>query len=214
MLSCFRFLPVAALTAAVLMIFLYAPTEATMGEVQRIVYLHVSVAWCGLAGSVALGAFGLAYLRRRRLAWDQWSQAAGEVSWLCVSITLITGSIWAHEAWGVWWTWEPRLTSLLILWLIYTGLFLVRSGTDDPHARARRSALLSMLAVSDIPLVTMATRWFRGVHPVSPEMDGRMQLVLLVTVLSFTVFFAACVLQRRRQLGLLERVTNLEASAF
>jgi heme exporter protein C len=209
-----RLLLLGPLAAVLVMIFLYAPTEETMGEVQRILYLHVPAAWCGLLGAVALGVFGVAYLCRRNLAWDQWSQAAGEVSWLCVTVTLITGSIWAHDAWGVWWTWEPRLTSLLVLWLIYVGMFLVRAGTNDPHARARRGAALSLLAAADIPLVTMATRWFRGVHPVSPEMDSRMLLVLLVAVLSFTVFFTACVVQRRRQLGLTERLAAVEGRGF
>ena len=200
----------ALLSTAIWMALLYAPTEDTMGEVQRILYLHVPSAWCGLIGSVATGAFGLAYLRRRNLAWDRWSQSAAEVSFLCVTITLMTGSIWAHRAWGVWWTWEPRLTSLLVLWLIYAGMFLIRSEMDNPHARARVGAVLSVLALADIPMVSMATRWFRGVHPVSPELDGRMRLVLLVAVLSFTVFFASCVLVRRRHIDPHERVAALE----
>ena len=111
------------MVASTWMIFFVAPTEATMGDVQRIVYLHVSVAWCGLAGCLAMGFCGAIYLVRRRLEWDFWSRAAGEVGWLCTTLTLITGSAWAHEAWGTWWTWEPRLTSSLVLWIIYAGSF-------------------------------------------------------------------------------------------
>ena len=121
--------------ASLLMIFFVAPTEATMGDVQRIVYLHVSVAWCGLAGCLVMGFCGAMYLVRRRLEWDFWSQAAGEIGWLCTTLTLITGSAWAHEAWGTWWTWEPRLTSSLVLWIIYAGVMLVRSSIEDPHRR-------------------------------------------------------------------------------
>jgi heme exporter protein C len=196
---------------AIGMIFFYAPTEASMGDVQRILYLHVAVAWCGLAGFVVSAACSVAYLARRRLAWDHAAQAAAETGWLCTTLTLITGSLWAHEAWNTWWTWEPRLTSSLVLWLIYTGVFLVRSGIEDPIRRARTCALITILGVSDIPLIVMATRWFRGVHPVTPEMDPRMRVVLLAAVVSFTAFFVYLGTVRRRQLQTHERIESLEA---
>lgn len=194
------------------MIFFIAPTEATMGEVQRIVYLHVAVAWCGLAGCLAMGFCATTFLVRRQLKWDYWSQAAGEVGWLCATLTLLTGSAWAHEAWGTWWTWEPRLTSSLVLWIIYAGIFLVRSSVEDPYRRARIGSVLALVGMSDVPLVLMATRWFRGVHPVTPEMDPRMRWVLLAAVISFTALFAYLSAQRKRQLELSERVTQLETT--
>lgn len=194
------------------MIFFIAPTEATMGEVQRIVYLHVAVAWCGLAGCLAMGFCAAMFLVRRQLKWDYWSQAAGEVGWLCATLTLLTGSAWAHEAWGTWWTWEPRLTSSLVLWIIYAGIFLVRSSVEDPYRRARIGSVLALVGMSDVPLVLMATRWFRGVHPVTPEMDPRMRWVLLAAVISFTALFAYLSAQRKRQLELSERVTQLETT--
>lgn len=200
--------------AAAWLIFFVAPTEATMGDVQRIVYLHVSVAWCGLVGCLAMGFCGAMYLVRRRLQWDFWSQAAGEVGWLCTTLTLITGSAWAHEAWGTWWTWEPRLTSSLVLWIIYAGIFLVRSSIEDPHRRARIGGVLAVVGMSDVPLVLMATRWFRGVHPVTPEMDPRMRLVLLASVICFSAFFAYLVTLRRRQLEMSERTLQMEATIW
>ena len=136
------FVTICLVVTATWLIFFVAPTEATMGDVQRIVYLHVSVAWCGLAGCLAMGVCGAIYPCRRRLEWDFWSQAAGEVGWLCTTLTLITGSAWAHEAWGTWWTWEPRLTSSLVLWIIYAGIFLVRSSIEDPHRRGGLAAFL------------------------------------------------------------------------
>lgn len=195
---------------AMLLIFCVAPTEATMGHVQRIVYLHVSVAWCGLLGCLGMGVCAAAYLVRRDLAWDHWSQAGAEIGWLGATLTLLTGSLWAHEAWGVWWTWEPRLTSSLVLWLIFAGIFVVRMGIDEPHRRARLGGVLAILGLCDLPLVVMATRWFRGVHPVAPEMDVRMRGVLLVTALAFTVFFAFLAWQRQRQLSLSARFLPLE----
>ena len=195
-------------------IFVFAPQEVTMGDTQRIVYLHVAVAWCGLAGCVIMGAMAAGYLARPALAWDQWSQAAGEIGWLCTTLTLATGSLWAHEAWNTWWTWEPRLTTSLILWIIFAGYFLVRSSIDDPRRRARLSAVIAILALADVPLIIMATRWFRGIHPVTPQMEPRMRLALLISVVCFTVFFATLAALRRRQLGLIDRVASLENASL
>jgi len=203
----------ALLAAACSMIFLFAPREVTMGDVQRIVYLHVAVAWCGLAGCVVMGMTAATYLAKRTPAWDHWSQATGELGWLCTTLTLATGSLWAHEAWNTWWTWEPRLTASLILWTIFAGYFLVRSSIDDPERRARLSAVLAILALADIPMVIMATRWLRGIHPVTPEMDPRMRLVLLTSVISFTALFFLLVLLRRKQLDLLARLASLQRRA-
>jgi heme exporter protein C len=205
---------VCSLLTSAAMIFLVAPTEATMGDVQRILYMHVAVAWCGLTGCVAMAGCGAMYLARRRLEWDYWSQASGEIGWLCTTLTLVTGSAWAHEAWGTWWTWEPRLTSSLVLWTIYAGIFLIRSSIDDPHRRARLGAVLALACLCDVPLVVMATRWFRGVHPVTPEMDPVMRLVLAVSVITFSAFFAYLIVQRRRQLEACERVTEIETSVW
>jgi heme exporter protein C len=202
------------LAVSTLLTFFVAPTESTMGHIQRILYLHVSVAWCGLASALAMGCCSLAYLGTRRLEWDHWSQATAEVGCLCSTLTLATGSAWAHEAWGTWWTWEPRLTSSLLLWIIYAGNLVMRESIDDPHRRARLGGILSIVGMCDVPLVLMATRWFRGVHPVSPEMDARMRVVLLAAVVCFSALFLFLVLQRRWQLQLCEQVAQAEADAF
>jgi heme exporter protein C len=195
------------------MIFLFAPREITMGDVQRIVYLHVAVAWCGLAGCVAMGLAAAAYLARRNPVWDRWSQAAGELGWLCTTLTLVTGSLWAHEAWNTWWTWEPRLTASLVLWTVFAGYFLVRASMEEVQRRARQSAVLAILALADIPLVIMATRWFRGIHPVTPEMDPRMRIVLLTSIVSFSALFVLLAVLRKEQLELAARVTSRERKA-
>jgi heme exporter protein C len=146
----------------------------------------------------------------RKPIWDHRSQAAGEVGWLCTTLTLATGSLWAHEAWNTWWTWEPRLTASLILWTLFAAYFLVRSSIEGAERRARLSAVLAILALADVPLVIMATRWFRGIHPVTPEMDPRMRLVLFASAITFTVVFAWLVLLRRAQLELIARVASRE----
>jgi heme exporter protein C len=196
----FAVVPVALVAAAIPAICLVAPTEATMGDAQRILYVHVSVAWFGLVGFLVMAGTGLAYLVGRDLRWDHWSQAAAEVGWLCCALTLVTGSFWAHSAWGVWWTWDPRLTTSFVLWAIYSGCLIVRGSLEDPHQRARVGAVLAVLGMLDIPLVVLATRWFRSIHPASPEMEPAMRGVLLLSVVAFTWFFGLLVARRRNQL--------------
>ena len=195
------------LALAIWAIFLFAPTEQTMGQAQRIVYVHVSVAWLGLLGLLVMAASGTGYLVRRNLTWDHWLQAAGELGWLCCGLTLITGSLWAHEAWGTWWEWDPRLTTSFILWAIYSGILIVRASVEDPHRRARIGAVLAILGTLDTPLVVMATRWFRGLHPVSPQMEPTMRIALLISVIGFSALFATLLVRRRGQLNL-ERLTG------
>jgi heme exporter protein C len=199
-------------TVAIVAIFLVAPTEETMGDAQRIVYIHVSVAWMGLASFVFMATTGGLYLARRNLAWDHWSQAALEIGWLCCSLTLATGSLWAHSAWNTWWTWDPRLTTAFVLWAMYSAALVLRSGVDDPHRRARIGAVVAIIGALDVPLVVMATRWFRGIHPKSPHMEPAMQLVLLVSVVCFTVFFTTLLFLRRRQLQLADALEELQTN--
>ena len=165
------------------------------------------------ARSGVLRASGVLYLTRRNLLWDHWFQAAGEAGWLCTTLTLVTGSLWAHEAWGTWWEWDPRLTTAFILWAIYSGILMVRSSLEDPHRRARLGAVLAILGALDIPLVVMATRWFRGLHPVAPEMAPEMRITLLICVVALTVFMAWLVSQRRRLVGLEQMTCRLERQA-
>jgi heme exporter protein C len=200
----------AAFLAAAIGAVVWAPLEETMGNAQRVLYIHVSMAWLGLLGFVAMAATGLAYLLRRDLKWDHWSQSAAELGWLCCSLTLVTGSLWAHAAWGTWWTWDPRLLTAFVLWALYCGCLLIRGGISDPHHRARLAAVVAILGVCDVPLVIMATRWFRGMHPVSPEMEPAMRVVLLVTVLSVTALVATLFVHRRRQIRLEYAVAQLE----
>ncbi len=200
-------------TAAIAAIFLLAPTEETMGNAQRIVYIHVSVAWMGLASFVLMAATGGMYLFRRNLAWDHWSRAALEIGWLCCSLTLVTGSLWAHAAWNTWWTWDPRLTTAFVLWAMYSAALVLRSGVEDPHRRARMGAIVAIVGVLDVPLVIMATRWFRGIHPKSPHMEPSMRLVLLLSLVCFTVFFTMLLLFRRSQLHVAEMLEDMECGA-
>ncbi len=200
------------LTGAIVAMYL-APTEQTMGDVQRVMYVHIAVAWLALLGFVAMAACGLAYLLSRNLWWDQWSMATCEIGWLCSTLTLVTGSLWAHAAWGTWWTWDPRLVSSFILWAFYSGNLILRSGLDDGPQRARLSAVLVIIGVADVPLVVMATRWFRGIHPVSPAMEPSMRYVLLASMVGLTAIMTLLLVRRRTQLQHESLVMQLQMQA-
>jgi heme exporter protein C len=196
------------MTIAIVAMYL-APTEQTMGDAQRVMYVHISVAWLALLGFIAMATCGLGYLLSRKMWWDHWSQAISEVGWLCSTLTLATGSLWAHAAWGTWWTWDPRLVTSFILWAFYSGNLILRSGLEDAHRRARLAAVLAIIGVADVPLVVMATRWFRGIHPVSPQMEPSMRYVLLASVIGLTAMMTLLLVRRRTQLQLESRVSQL-----
>jgi heme exporter protein C len=195
---------------AVVAICVVAPTEQSMGHAQRIVYIHVSVAWLALAGLLVMAATGGMYLHRRNLWWDHWAGAAAEVGWLCSTLTVVTGSLWAHAAWNTWWTWDPRLMTSFVLWIVYSGYLLVRSSLDDIHRCARLGAILAIVGTADIPLVIMATRWFRGIHPTTPIVEPSMRMVLLLSILSFTAFFGLLLVLRRSQIHLSHHLAELQ----
>ncbi len=200
----------AGLMAAAIVAIFAAPTEETMGDAQRILYVHVAVAWSGLWAFLVAAGAGLGYLIRRNLGWDHWSQAAAELAWLCCALTLATGSLWAKAAWGTWWTWDPRLTATFILWAISSGYLLLRTGVDDLHRRARVSAVVAILGALDLPMVVMAVRWFRGIHPAPPEMEPSMRAVLLLSIVAFSALFAVLLVRRRAQLRLADALAALE----
>jgi heme exporter protein C len=167
---------VAILVAGFHQAIFVAPTEATMGFVQRIFYYHVPNAVSGLIFPYVNLAGSLAFLYWRRrdplkaLAADALALAAAEVTLVFVSIGLVTGMLWAKPAWGIWWTWDERLTTYLLLWLIYVSYFMVRrlSSTGQTQTLA---AVLSVFAGIDVPIVYMSIRWWRTQHP-SPVFFG------------------------------------------
>lgn len=181
-----------AVLAAAFLGLVYAPPDAVLGETQRILYVHVAAAWNGLLafGVVFVGA--IAYLTTRRERWDHLNLAAAEVGVLFTTIAVVTGSIWARVAWGVWWEWEPRLTSAFVLWLMYVGLLLVRRLVEEPGRRARFTAVFGIVAFVDVPVVFMSIRWWRSIHPVVIEagksnLEPLMVVALVTSVAAFTL---------------------------
>jgi heme exporter protein C len=174
----------------------YAPTERTMGDVQRIFYLHVPSAMnAALAYCVAMVA-GVAFLVSRRDVWDRLGRTCVETGTLWATIVLVTGPIWARPAWGTWWTWEPRLTTTLIAWLIYVGAIVVRRVANDPQQAARLAAVIAIIGFIDLPIIYKSVDWWRGNHPIVLGKGGgglapEMQLALWVGLAGVTAMHVA-----------------------
>ena len=158
------------MAAALYMALVGAPRERTMGDLQRIFYFHVSA---GITGMTAFGVnfvASLAYMARKTRWWDHLALSAAEVGVMFLGMVLVTGPIWAKPVWLVWWTWSPRLTSSLVLCLLYLAYLLLRQYIEDPERRATISAVFGIVAFLDTPLVWFSIRWWRDLHP-SPMLE-------------------------------------------
>jgi heme exporter protein C len=184
-------------------IFLYAPRELTMGEAQRIFYIHFSVACTSLLAFffVFLGSMG--YLIKRSRPADDFAYASAEVGFLYCCAVLITGPLWAKPAWGIWWTWDPRLTSTFILWLLYIAYLMLRSYVTNPGRVEVLSAVFGILGSVDAVIDYMAIRWWRTQHPQpviaggpGSGLDPRMWVTVFVTWGAFLCLFFYLLRQR------------------
>lgn len=146
-------------------IFFLAPMERTMREIQRIFYLHVPSAWTGFLAFLIVFIANIAYLRTRRARWDWLGVSAAEVGLAFCTVVLITGPIWAKPVWGVWWTWDARLTSTFVLWLLYVAYLVLRTMLPEADRRAMVSAVFGIFAFLDVPLVYFSIRLWRTQHP-------------------------------------------------
>jgi heme exporter protein C len=152
--------------------FFIAPNERTMGVLQRIFYFHAATAWAGLDAFFVCFIANLLYVWKRKQKYDSLGVASAEVGLVCTTVVLITGPIWAKPAWGIWWTWDARLTSTFVLWLLYVSYLLLRSLIEEPDRCALLSALFGIFAYIDVPLVFFSIRWWRTQHPAPVIMGG------------------------------------------
>jgi len=198
---------------ALYMIGFYAPVEREQGIVQKIFYFHVPCAWVSFMAFLVVFVFSIRYLISRDKRWDNRAAAAAEVGVLFCTLVLITGPIWAKPVWGIWWTWDARLTLTLVLWLIYVAYLLLRHYVTGDEKRATLSAILGIVGFIDVPLVYFAIRWWRTQHPqpvfgggAGSGMDPRMAATLWVSLAAFTLMFAYFVRVRSRQLALEDEI--------
>ena len=160
------------LGAAAYSSFFIAPTDAKQGLIYRILFLHVASAWTGLTAFFISFIANVLYVLRRQRRWDWLGVASGEVDLAFTTAVLVTGPIWARPVWGIWWTWDARLTSTFVLWLLYVSYLLLRTLIEEPDRRALLSALFGIFAFLDVPLVFGSIRWWRTQHPQPVVMGG------------------------------------------
>ncbi|MFL5385443.1 MAG: cytochrome c biogenesis protein [Longimicrobiaceae bacterium] len=212
-------LAAATLLAALWMVFFYVPTEAEMGVVQRIFYVHVPSAWTAFLafGLVALCSAGYLWLRDPRL--DAIAVSSAELGLVFTTLVLLTGPLWAKVAWGAWWVWEPRLTLTLLLWFIYVGYFMLRGAAENPERGKRFAAILGVVGAVDIPLIHVSVQWWRSQHPkpvvMRPEgaqADPAILQTLFVSLFAFTFLFFALMLFRYGLERLAQRVQALRVA--
>jgi len=209
-----------SLVVATYFALIYAPTEAVMGEVQRLFYFHVGTAWVGMLGFMFAAGFGIVYLATKNLKWDVVSVAAVEISVMFFFLTIALGSIWARPVWNTWWTWDPRLTTAAITELIFIAYFMLRAGIEDPERRARFGAVYTILGGLSVPITFLAIRLFRTIHPVvfGTAVEGQEQMAMtpdmrvafVVAMIAFSIIFVDLFWHRIRIGQLHARVEQLK----
>jgi heme exporter protein C len=201
-----------------LMAFFYAPEDLMQGPMQRIFYIHVPSAWVGFVAFFVVFVSSISYLSTRKEKWDTLAAASAEVGFLFTTVVLLTGMMWGRVIWGVFWTWEPRLTSFLVLWLLYLAYLALRTYVPDPARRARFSAVVGIIAFLDVPIVYLSVRWWRTLHPEQviiveggPRMPGAMVITLMVGLTAITLLYAYLV-RLRLQVRALEAAVEEDES--
>lgn len=186
------------------------PADRLQGQVQRLLYIHVPIAWVAMLSFFVVFLMSLLYVVQRKLKWDLLALAAVEIGVLCTALTLMLGSLWAKPTWGVWWEWDPRITTTAILLIVYIGYLLVRSMSDDPDQRARWASVIGILGFVQVPVVYLSVFWWRSLHqpPSSPRsMASAFGTVMLLSFAAYTVAFTYIMIRRYR---LAERQLALE----
>lgn len=189
------------------MSFLYAPTEVNMGLVYRIFFFHLGAVAASFIAIVLVAIAGIAYLRTNSRAWDRVAEASAEIGMVFCVIALLMGMIWAKPIWGVWWTWDPRLTSYLILLLIYIAYIMLRASARDDVRVARFSAVFGLVGALNVPIVIMSARVWRGISPVLFQetnqgftfgLTPEMVQTLVVSIIGIVLLFVYLLIVRTR----------------
>jgi heme exporter protein C len=204
---------------AIYLVFINAPEERIMGAAQRIFYFHVPIAMMTFLSVFVLLAGSVGYLWTRKTSWDNLSRAATETGLVFCSLVLITGPIWAKPAWGVWWTWEARLTTTMLLWLLLVASLMVRSYAESRDLGARLAAIVGIVAAVDVPIIYKAVDWWRGQHPIlfkpgaKAPLAPEMAQAFVTCIVVFLLFFALLIAVRYRLATLEERTTAVTERA-
>jgi heme exporter protein C len=192
-----------------------APPDAEQGDLQRLMYVHVPAAWLAYLSFAVVFVGSVAYLRTRRSRWDRLAAASAEVGVLFTALTIALGMVWGKPVWGVWWTWDPRLTTTAVLLLIYLGYLAVRRLPESPGQRARWAAVVGIVGFAQVPIVHLSVTWWRSLHQEptvvrlgGPSLDPLMLWTLLVAVAAFTIVYVYLMALRLRVGRLEERAVR------
>ncbi len=190
---------VVAMILALYLGFIYAPVESKMGIVQKIFYVHVSSAWTAFLAFFVVFIFSICFLASKNRKYDVIAQVSAELGFMFTTMVLITGPIWGRSSWNTWWSWEPRLTTTLILWFIFLGYFMIRKMDGLWEKKARLAAVFGILGFIDVPIVFMSIRWWETKqHPIvfgeGPSQKGggvapEMLVALLAMLLAFSILY-------------------------
>ena len=187
------------MVAALYMIFIYVPTDKHTGIVQRIFYFHVPLAWISFLAFFVVFICSIVYLRTRNVKWDAFAHASAEIGILFTTLVLVTGPLWAKPVWGIWWTWDSRLTATLVLWLVYIAYVLVRNYAVTKEQGARFAAVVGIVGFVDVPIVFIAVKLWRTQHPSTIVFEGgltpEMVFTLLTSIAAFTILYILLVIQ-------------------
>lgn len=203
------------------MVFVHAPQEAVMGEVQRVFYYHVAAGWVGALAFLVTAVAGGLFLARGDRRWDRLAVASVEIGVVFTFINIASGSIWARPIWNTWWTWDPRLVTATVMELIYLAYMLLRQGIEDPDRRARFGAVYGIVGFLSVPLTFLSIRLFRTIHPVvignnDPTAQGTFDMTppmlqaFLFSLLTFTFIYASLLWHRLRLQSVHERIEQLK----
>lgn len=189
-----------AMILALYMALIGAPREVTMGDLQRIFYFHVPSGIVGLLAFATNFFASVMYVIKKNRKWDSLALSSAEVGLVFFTIVLVTGPIWAKPVWFVWWTWSPRLTSSLILWMLYLAYMLVREYVSDPDRRAMMSAVFGIIAFLDAPIVFFSIRWWRDQHPAAMietgNLDPSMRPAFYICAAAFLILLVYLIRRR------------------
>jgi heme exporter protein C len=190
-------IPAIALGLTVVTGVLVVPADASQGDVQRLMYVHVPSAWIAYLAFFVTFASGLAYLWRRDPRWDRVAAASAEVGLVFTGLAIVSGSIWGRATWGKWWDWDPRLTTTAILFAVYTAYILLRHAIGERRLRARIAAAFGVIAFLNVPVVHFSVLWWRSLHQPptvlragDPTIDHFLLAQLLGSVATFTLIYA------------------------
>lgn len=207
-----------ALAATAVMALAVSPPDREQREAIRLLYVHVPTAWLAYLAFGVVFVGSMAWLLTRRTRWDRLAAASAEVGVLFTALTIVLGAIWAKPVWGVWWTWDPRLTTTAILLLVYVGYLMIRRLPENPARRATWAAAVGIVGFLDVPIVHLSVRWWRSQHQAParllgvPDLAPVMGATLVVAVVAFTLLYLY-LLTLRLRVGRLEERAVAEALA-